>query len=75
MSNYGIPLTADEEPIDMGSFCVTGRNSNMYEFKGLSVDKDKLPTVNAIGTGSTALLIDTGTILMYEKSSKTWYEL
>lgn len=74
MSNYGIPLTADEEPIDMGSFCVTGKNSNIYELKGLSKDVSKLPKVNAIGTGSTAYCIDDGILYMYEKTSKTWYE-
>lgn len=40
VKNYGIPLCA-EETIDMGSFCVTKRDSNMYEFQGLSADVDK----------------------------------
>lgn len=75
MNNYGIPLTADELPIDMGSFVMTGRDSNIYSFKGLSADATKLPKVDAIGTGSSALCIDTGVILMYEKTTKTWYEL
>lgn len=75
MNNYTIPLTADEILGDMGSIKITKRDSNIYEFKGLDADKDKLPKVKAIGTGSTCLLIDTGVILMYEATSKTWYEL
>lgn len=74
MINYVIPLTANET-LDMGSFNLTKAENGVYEFKGLSADMDKLPKVQSIGTGSTALCIDTGTILMYEKTSKTWYEL
>lgn len=74
MENYGIPLLADEKPFDMGSFCVTDRDSNIYEFKGLSIDVSKLPKVDAIGTGSTAYCVDDGILYMYDKSTKTWYE-
>lgn len=75
MNNYGIPLTADESEIDMGSFVLTKKDSNMYEFQGLSKDISKLPTVKAIGTGSVALCVDTGDVLMYEKTTRNWNQL
>jgi len=74
MIDYLIPLCAGET-LDMGSFTLTKATNGVYEFKGLSADVSKLPTVQAIGTGSTALCVDNGTIYMYEKTSKTWYEL
>lgn len=74
MIDYLIPLCAGES-IDMGSFQLMSKHGNVYEFQGLSADVSKLPTVQAIGTGSTAFCIDTGTALMYEKTTKTWYEL
>lgn len=75
MKNYSIPLTADEQPIDMGSLVISKKNANIYEFKGLNVDRNKLPTYKAIGTGSSAFLIDTGTVLIYEATTKIWYEV
>ena len=74
MTFFGIPLCAGES-IEPSSFVLTKRDGNIYEFKGLSTDEGKLPVVKAIGTGSTALLIDTGVIKMYEATSKTWYDL
>ena len=74
MADTRIPLCKGEE-LNMGSFVLNGKDGKVYELVGLSADVDKLPTVQAIGTGSTALCADTGTVLMYEATTKTWYEL
>lgn len=73
MIDYVIPLAAGET-LDMGSFVISGKKGNVYEFKGLSKDVSKLPKVQSIGTGSTAYCIDNGILYMYEKTTKTWYE-
>lgn len=75
MINTQIPLTAGET-IDLKSFVVTDvKNNNQYEFQGLKADVLSLPTVNAIGTGSTAFCIDTSEAYAYEKTTKQWYQL
>lgn len=74
MTETVIPL-ANGETLNMGSFVITEKAGDIYHFYGLSSDVAKLPKVNAIGTGSTAFCIDTAVSLMYEKTSRTWYEL
>lgn len=74
MADTRIPL-CEGETLDIGSFTLTEKDGNVYSFTGLSADVLKLPKIQAIGTGSTALCADTGSVYMYEKTTKTWYEL
>lgn len=74
MTSTVIPLCSGES-LDLGSFVVTAVSDDRYSFCGLNKDIDKLPTVRAIGTGSTAIIVDTGAVMMYEKSEQTWYAL
>lgn len=67
-----ISLTTDET-LHMGSFVVKSKNKTIFELVGLSSDVQNLPTVDSIGTGSTAYCVDSKELYMYEKTSKTWY--
>ena len=67
---------------DLGSWVCTDvtRNDNgelnIRNYEGLSVDVSKLPKYETgLGTGSSALCLDTGDFYKYEQSTKTWYQL
>lgn len=78
MAYNGVSYKAGEEPTDTGSFQVTEvdkTNPNKRSYTGLSEDVDKLPKNSKLATGSTALCIDTGDLLMYHNPTKTWYTL
>lgn len=65
----------DEIP-DLGSLHCTkveGRNRRSYE--GLSADESKLPHYDSLETGSSAFFYDTSAVMLYEKTTDTWYEL
>lgn len=74
MTSKEIPLLAGET-INLKSFVVTKAEGNLYELQGLKNDVASLPTVDAIGTGSTAFCIDTSEAYAYEKTTKQWYQL
>lgn len=64
---------------DLGSWVCTSveRNDkgelNIRNYEGLSADISKLPHYENLGTGSSALCLDNGDFLKYEKSTDTWY--
>ena len=67
---------------DLGSWVCTSvdRNDNgefnISNFEGLSADVSKLPKYETgLGTGSSALCLDSGDLYKYEKSTDTWYKL
>lgn len=66
---------------DLGSWICTSvdRNAdsipNIRNYEGLSTDISKLPHYKNLGTGSSALCLDTGVLYKYEKSIDKWYEL
>ena len=66
---------------DLGSWvCTTvDKNGNgeynIRNYEGLSADVNKLPKYNDLGTGSSALCLDTGDFYKYEKSTNTWYKI
>lgn len=68
---------------DLGSWVCTSvdRNDfgewNIRNYEGLSSDVSKLPKYNnnGLGTGSSALCLDTGDFYKYEKSTNTWYKI
>lgn len=68
-------ITAGETIPDLGSFICTEVNGNIRKYEGLSFDVGKLPHYNNLGTGSSALCLDTGELYKYEKTSDIWYKL
>ena len=66
---------------DLGNWvCTSVRKNDNNEFnirnyEGLSTDINKLPHYENLGTGSSALCIDTGDWYKYEKSTDTWYKI
>ena len=67
---------------DLGSWVCTDvtRNDfgelNIRNYEGLSADVSKLPKYETgLGTGSSALCLDTGDFYKYEKTTKTWYKI
>lgn len=70
-----------EELIDLGTWVCTSvdRNGdgrlNIRNYEGLSADVPKLPHYIDLGTGSSALCLDTGDFYKYEKSTDTWYQI
>lgn len=67
---------------DLGSWVCTSvdRNDfgewNIRNYEGLSADVSKLPKYETgLGTGSSALCLDTGDFYKYESTTKTWYQL
>lgn len=64
-----------DEIHDLGSFVATSVDGKIRSYQGLSKDIDKLPKYDDLGTGSSALCVDTGQFYKYEKTTKQWYEL
>ena len=66
---------------DMGSWVCTSvdKNANgeynIRNYEGLSTDIDKLPHYENLGTGSSALCLDTSELYKYEKSTDIWYNM
>lgn len=64
---------------DLGSWVCTSVDKNgngelnIRNYEGLSTDISKLPHYENLGTGSSALCLDNGDFLKYEKSTDTWY--
>jgi len=50
----------------------TENNGQITNFECLAVDVLSLP--HDVGTGSTCLVIDTGDIYIFEKTTDQWYE-
>lgn len=63
------------EAPDLGSWVATSVDANRRSYEGLSADVGKLPKYDDLGTGSSALCVDTGDFLKYEATTKTWYQL
>lgn len=66
---------------DLGSWVCTNVKTNdnnefnIRNYEGLSADISKLPHYENLGTGSSALCLDTGDFYKYEKSTDTWYKI
>lgn len=67
---------------DLGSWVCTSVDKNgngeliIRNYEGLSADVNKLPKYETgLGTGSSALCLDTGDFYKYEQSTKTWYQI
>lgn len=67
---------------DLGSWVCTSVDKNgngeliIRNYEGLSADVGKLPKYETgLGTGSSALCLDTGDFYKYEQSTKTWYQI
>ena len=50
-------------------------SDKVRNYNGLSKDIEKLPKYSDLMTGSSAFCGDTGQLLNYESTTKTWYEL
>lgn len=59
---------------DLGSFVAMPGSTNIRNYEGLAKDMNKLPKYDDLETGSSAFCVDTGQLLKYEKTTKTWYE-
>lgn len=60
---------------DLGSWVATSVDANRRSYEGLSKDISKLPKYDDLGTGSSALCLDTGDFYKYEATTQTWYQL
>lgn len=67
---------------DLGSWICTSVDKNgngeliIRNYEGLYADVGKLPKYETgLGTGSSALCLDTGDFYKYEQSTKTWYQI
>lgn len=69
----GQKYASKDEACDLGSFTAVDVNGSQRHYEGLSKDVDKLP--HYVGTGSSALCLDTGDLYKYLKSTDTWYKL
>lgn len=64
---------------DIGSFVCyetiqeeTTNTLYLRNYMGKSIDIPKLPTYDSLATGSSALCIDTGDLLFYDATTKSW---
>lgn len=62
-----------DEIWDLGSLVCVEAHGDIRCYEGLSKDKDKLP--HYVQTGSSCLMVDTGELYKYEKSTDTWYKM
>lgn len=66
---------------DLGSWVCTSIDKNgngepnIRNYEGLSIDVSKLPKYDNLGTGSSALCLDSGDFYKYEKTTNTWYNV
>lgn len=65
----------EKELEETTSIRVTGDDDNgrIRRYTMLSADVDKLPVNEYVGTGSSALCVDTSSLYMYEETSARWY--
>lgn len=54
-------------------FCLCDVRGNIRSYEGLSSDISKLP--HYVGTGSSALCLDTGDYYKFHKETDQWYKL
>ena len=59
---------------DLGSIESTGSTDGKWNFQLMSADTAKLPTDSSVAAGSSALVLDTGDILIFHAQSKTWVQ-
>ena len=72
MRNINIPDSKEH----YGSFVLTEVAGNHKMFMGLSSDVTLLPNeMEDTITGSSAFCVDTGELYLYEKTSKTLYQI
>jgi len=62
-----------EEIWDLGSFACVDVRGNIRSYEGLSSDISKLP--HYVGTGSSALCLDTGDYYKFHKETDQWCKL
>lgn len=62
-----------DEIWDLGSFVCVNAAGNQRDYEGLSEDVSKLP--HYVGSGSSALCLDTSELYEYHKPTDTWYKL
>lgn len=62
-----------EEIWDLGSFACVDVRGNIRSYEGLSSDISKL--LHYVGTGSSALCLDTGDYYKFHKETDQWYKL
>lgn len=62
-----------EEVPDLGSFVATEVNGRQRHYEGFSVDIVKLP--HYVGSGSSALCLDTGEVYKFHEKTDTWVKL
>lgn len=80
MFNYDGQTYEDGDTVhDLGTFVCTEvkqdqttGDKQVRGYMGKSADISKLPTYESLSTGSWAMCTDTGSVLFYEASTKTW---
>lgn len=58
---------------DLGAWECVEVKANERHYYGFSQDIAKLPKYDDLGTGSTALCLDTGACYAYHACTKQWY--
>lgn len=58
---------------DLGTIRCVESKGNLRQYEALSSDFEKLP--HYVSTGSSCLMIDTGDLYKFEKSTDTWYKI
>lgn len=58
---------------DLGSIVAVEVNGNIRNYNGLAKDVGRLP--HYVDSGSSCLMLDTGDLYKFLKSTDTWYKL
>lgn len=69
----GQTYKAGEDVPNLGSLRCTSHEDNIRHYEGLQADYSKLP--HYVDTGSSCLMLDTGKVYKFEKTTDLWYEL
>lgn len=70
----GVSYEPGVEVPDLGSITCISAKDMLRNYTLLSKDVDKLPTYDNLKSGSTALVVDTSEVYVYELTTKTWYQ-
>lgn len=61
---------------DLGSWEATCEpNARKRSYQGMSTDIAKLPKYDDLLSGSSAICLDTGDVLLYQAGTKTWHQI
>lgn len=63
-----------EDCPDLGSWECVECEGNVRSYQGLSADVGKLPKYDDLGTGSSAMCLDSGDYYIFHSKTKTWYK-